>query len=157
MNMKGLLELSRSVDRPVRCLFCGSIGVWWGCGCEWGRKIEAGAVPQPRTVVRGGVPVIILCEELRAAARAAGVITREYEGEVSRNAGKTPVTDNEEASVSAASAANVTDNSADVGLSATGSPAVTVKCEECGAEFTAVRRDARYCGAVCRQRSRRRK
>jgi hypothetical protein len=38
--------------------------------------------------MRGGVAVIILCEELRAAARAAGVITREYEGEVSRTPGK---------------------------------------------------------------------
>ena len=140
-----------------RCIFCGKVGTWWDCGCEWGEGIRAGKLLKPRTVVRGGVPVIELCDELRGAARSAGVITREYEGEVSRNAGKTPVTDNEEASVSAASAANVTDNSADVGLSATGSPGVTVKCEECGAEFTAVRRDARYCGAVCRQRSRRRK
>ena len=140
-----------------RCIFCGKVGTWWDCGCEWGEGIRAGKLLKPRTVVRGGVPVIELCDELRGAARSAGVITREYEGEVSGIAGKTPVTDKEEASVSVALAVNVTDNSADVGLSATGSPAVTVKCEECGAEFTAVRRDARYCGAVCRQRSRRRK
>ena len=87
-GLNGAIGTSRSVDRPVRCLFCGAIGVWWGCGCEWSRLIEAGKLARPRTVMRGGVAVIILCEELRAAARAAGVITREYEGEVSRTPGK---------------------------------------------------------------------
>ena len=65
-----------------RCIFCGKVGTWWECGCEWGEGIRAGKLLKPRTVVRGGVPVIELCDELRGAARSAGVITREYEGEV---------------------------------------------------------------------------
>ena len=77
-NGLGPIGTLRSVDRPVRCLFCGVIGTWWTCGCEWGEAIRGGKVLRPRTVVRGGIAVIELCDELRAAARAAGVITREY-------------------------------------------------------------------------------
>jgi hypothetical protein len=29
-----------SVERPVRCLFCGAISAWWSCGCEWAVKIR---------------------------------------------------------------------------------------------------------------------
>jgi hypothetical protein len=79
--MSVVVSQSRMVPRKAetaRCIFCGKVGVWWDCGCEWGEKIRAGKLAKPRTVVRGGVPVIELCEELRAAARLAGVITREY-------------------------------------------------------------------------------
>jgi hypothetical protein len=60
VDRNGLIGSQRSVDRPVRCLFCGVIGVWWDCGCEWGEGIRSGKLARPRTVVRGGVPVIEL-------------------------------------------------------------------------------------------------
>jgi len=69
-GLGGPILPSRSVERPARCIFCGAIGVWWTCGCEWGEKIRAGKVLKPRTVIRGGVAVIELCDELREAARA---------------------------------------------------------------------------------------
>ena len=69
--MSGLRMIGRKAE-TARCIFCGKVGTWWDCGCEWGEKIRAGKVLKPRTVVRGGVPVIELCEELRGAARAAG-------------------------------------------------------------------------------------
>src|SRR5215831_12181449 len=78
VSMNGPIQPSRSVERPVRCIFCGAISAWWVCGCEWSRKIAEGELARPRTVIRGGVPVIELCEELREAARRAGVITGEY-------------------------------------------------------------------------------
>jgi len=77
-NGLGPIAPSRSVERAARCIFCGMIGTWWTCGCEYAEKIRLGKLAKPRTVVRGGVPVIELCEELRGAARAAGVIRREY-------------------------------------------------------------------------------
>ena len=50
-----------SVERPVRCLFCGAISAWWVCGCEWARLVRDEELRRPRTVIRNGVPVIILC------------------------------------------------------------------------------------------------
>jgi hypothetical protein len=72
------IESSWSVERPVRCMFCGAISAWWQCGCEWSKLIEAEKLSRPRTAVRNGVPLIILCDELREAAWAAGVIRGEY-------------------------------------------------------------------------------
>jgi len=115
-----------------------------------------GKLAKPRTVVRGGVPVIILCEELRAAARLAGVITREYGDEVSRIAGKTPVTDRSEVRETAEVAEAVTDDVTDsVGVT----DSVTDRiCEECGKHFVPLRKaTARYCSGACRMRARRRR
>jgi hypothetical protein len=93
-NGLGPIGTHRSVDRVARCIFCGVIGTWWTCGCEWGCLIREGKLPKPRTVVRGGVAVIELCEELRLAAGAAGVITGEYgrdgKGLRARNRGVKP-------------------------------------------------------------------
>jgi hypothetical protein len=141
-----------------RCIFCGKVGTWWECGCEWGEGIRAGKLLKPRTVVRGGVPVIELCEELRAAARAAGVITREYgraaKGEVSGIAGKTPVTDKKESRESVAVRVSaVTDK-----LVVPDNVPVTdkAKCVVCGKGFRARRTDAKYCSGACRVRALRR-
>src|SRR6516225_10618715 len=92
-GVNGPIGSHRSVERAARCIFCGVIGTWWTCGCEWGEKIRAGKVAKPRTVVRGGVAVIELCDELRAAARAAGVIMREYRRENAPNHGVGPRND----------------------------------------------------------------
>ena len=156
-----------------RCIFCGKVGTWWDCGCEWGEKIRLGKLAKPRTVVRGGVPVIILCEELRAAARLAGVITREYEGEVSRIGGKTPVTDKAElreaAEVSVTSVTDklavpdnvpvnvpVTDN-VPVNVPVRDNVPVSAICVVCGKGFVPLRSSARYCSGACRVRAQRRK
>jgi len=88
MSVVSRSRMEGRAAETARCIFCGVVGLWWTCGCEWPQKIAAGKLARPRTVMRGGVPVIELCEELRGAARAAGVITREYEGEVSRTPGK---------------------------------------------------------------------
>jgi len=104
----------------------------------------------------GGVPVIELCDELRRAARLAGVITREYKGEVSRIAGKTPVTDRSEVRETAEVAEAVTDDVTDsVGVT----DSVTDRiCEECGKHFVPLRKaTARYCSGACRMRARRRR
>jgi hypothetical protein len=63
--------------RVAKCLFCGAVGVWWACHCEWAQKIEAGKLPRPKAVVRNGALIIECCDELREAARAAGVIRME--------------------------------------------------------------------------------
>jgi hypothetical protein len=76
--MVGPIGPQGSVERPVRCIFCGAISAWWACGCEYAQRIRDEKLPRPRTVIRGGVAVIELCEELRRAARLAGVITGEY-------------------------------------------------------------------------------
>jgi hypothetical protein len=58
----------------AKCLFCGALGVWWDCHCEPARKIAEGKLPRPRTVMRGGIPIIECCAELREAAARAGVM-----------------------------------------------------------------------------------
>jgi hypothetical protein len=145
-----------------RCIFCGKVGTWWDCGCEWGEGIRAGKLLKPRTVVRGGVPVIELCEELRGAARAAGVIT----GEVSKTAGKTPVPVSEESRKAAkVSVTPVPDKAAvpvNVPVNVPVSGAVTdsvpdkARCVVCGKRFVPVRATAKYCSGACRVRSQRR-
>ncbi len=91
-------EWHSSPAAVAKCLFCGAIGAWWSCHCEWaqgirdyvpaqGRRAQIG-FPKPRTVVRDGVVVIECCAELRAAARLAGVIRTV---EKSDNASVTPL------------------------------------------------------------------
>jgi hypothetical protein len=58
----------------ARCIFCGRIGAWWSCSCEHAKLVEAEKLDRPRTVIRQGKVVILLCDELLKAARAAGVI-----------------------------------------------------------------------------------
>jgi hypothetical protein len=59
----------------ARCLFCGTMGVWWECSCVSAQKIRDGKLKRPRTVMRDGRPIIIVDEpELLRAARLAGVI-----------------------------------------------------------------------------------
>jgi hypothetical protein len=59
----------------ARCLFCGNVGVWWSCRCEWAQLIEGGKLPRPRTISGpNGKLTIECCPELLAAARRAGVI-----------------------------------------------------------------------------------
>jgi hypothetical protein len=158
--------VSRMVGRKAetaRCIFCGKVGTWWDCGCEWGEKIRLGKLAKPRTVVRGGVPVIILCEELRAAARLAGVITREYGDEVSRIAGKTPVPVSEESRKAAKVSVTPVPDKAAVPVNVLDSGAVTdsvpdmAKCVVCGKRFVPVRATARYCSGACRVRAQRRR
>jgi hypothetical protein len=44
-----------------RCLYCGIIGVWWECGCEWAERVRAGKVRRPRVrLLADGVVVIEL-------------------------------------------------------------------------------------------------
>src|SRR6516162_440877 len=129
------------VDRPARCLFCGAIGVWWSCGCEWARLIEAGKLAKPRTVVKGGVAVIELCEELRSAARAAGVITREYGRGDAPNRGVERSDETgkvrETAKVSVSPGANVSSNVSSVST-----------CAVCGKKITGLKLGARYCSSA---------
>ena len=138
----------RSVDRPARCIFCGGIGVWWSCGCEWGEKIRAGKVLKPRTVVRGGVPVIELCEELRGAARAAGVIRGEYRRDgkdgSARNHGVEPRDD----SLKVAETAELSESSEI-------SESDLRTCPSCGKGFRARSARQKYCSDVCRARAQR--
>jgi hypothetical protein len=160
MSVVSRSRMEGKASETARCLFCGVVGLWWTCGCEWSQKIAAGKLARPRTVMRGGVPVIILCEELRAAARSAGVITREYgragKGEVSGNAGETPVTDSEElretAEVGVSPAGAVTDSGPVV------TDSVGVTCVVCGKRFVPSRKmTAQYCSGACRMRAQRRK
>jgi hypothetical protein len=53
---------SKPAEKP-RCLFCGAIGWWPDCWCQWGQKIRDGKLPTPRTVMRTGVPIIECCAE----------------------------------------------------------------------------------------------
>jgi hypothetical protein len=138
------LASPRSVDRPARCIFCGGIGVWWTCGCEWGEKIREGKVRKPRAVVRGGVPVIILCDELRAAARAAGVITREYRRENAPNHGVETRGD----SLKLAESAGLSE-------SAKISESDLATCPSCGKGFRARSARQKYCSDMCRARAQR--
>jgi len=143
-----------SVERPVRCLFCGAISAWWVCGCEWSQRIRDGKLARPRTVMRGGVPVIVLCDELREAARVAGVITGEYRraagGENAPNHGVEPRYGKGEVRVSA-------EVSVTPSVAVTGDvTAVTAKCEECGKRIASLKSTARYCSAACRMRAHRR-
>ena len=157
---------SRMIGRKAetaRCIFCGKVGTWWDCGCEWGEKIRLGKLAKPRTVIRQGVPVIELCEELRAAARLAGVITREYGDEVSRIAGKTPVPVSEESRKAAKVSVTPVPDKAAVPVNVLDSGAVTdsvpdmAKCVVCGKRFVPVRATARYCSGACRVRAQRRR
>jgi hypothetical protein len=153
-----VVSRSRMEGKPAetaRCLFCGVVGLWWTCGCEWSQKIAAGKLPRPRTVIRGGVPIIEMCEELRRAARLAGVITREYRGE----AGEGPVTEGsglrEAAEVSVTSVTDklaVPDN-----VPVTDNVPVSAICVVCGKGFVPLRSSARYCSGACRVRAQRRK
>ena len=84
--------------------------------------------------------MIEMCEELRRAARLAGVITREYKREgiaESRTESETLI---EKPRISA-----------EVSVS----PGVSVSCEVCGRRFEGVRKTARYCSAACRLRAHR--
>ena len=125
----------RSVDRPVRCLFCGAISAWWACGCGWAQRIRDEKLPRPRTVVRDGVPVIELCEELREAAGRAGVITGEYHRESARNHGVERRAETRNAK-----------ETAEIGVS----------CLECGGRFRPRRTGQEYCSAACRLKAHRR-
>jgi len=51
--MSGLRMIGRKAE-TARCIFCGKVGLWWTCKCEWGLAIEAGKLPRPRTVTVGG-------------------------------------------------------------------------------------------------------
>jgi len=139
--------VSRMVGRKAetaRCIFCGKVGVWWDCGCEWGEKIRLGKLAKPRTVIRQGVPVIELCEELRAAARLAGVITREYEGGDAANHGVKTSDDSLKLAESA-------------GLSESGklSESGLATCPSCGKGFRARSVRQKYCSDMCRARAQR--
>jgi hypothetical protein len=137
----GLGGVVGGVDRPARCIFCGAIGTWWSCGCEWARRVAAGELARPRTVVRGGVAVIELCDELREAARAAGVITREYHRENAPNRGVEPGFAKQEVRETA-------EVSESGGVSES-------RCAMCGEIFERKRSTARYCSDVCRARAQR--
>lgn len=64
-----------SKSAVAKCLFCGALGVWWDCRCEWSEKIRAGKLPLPTTITGHGGPLVIeVCPELLEAARKAGVI-----------------------------------------------------------------------------------
>ena len=41
-TMVGPIGPQGSVERPVRCMFCGAISAWWACGCECSKLVEAG-------------------------------------------------------------------------------------------------------------------
>ena len=101
-------------------------------------------MPRPRTVVRGGVAVIELCEELREAARAAGVITREYGRESARNHGVEPRDD----SLKVAETAELSESSEI-------SESDLRTCPSCGKGFRARSARQKYCSDVCRARAQR--
>ena len=99
----------------------------------------------------------------------AGVITREYKGEVSRIAGKTPVTDKKESRESVAVRVSavtdklvvpdnvpVTDN-VPVNVPVRDNVPVSAICVVCGKGFVPLRSSARYCSGACRVRAQRRR
>jgi hypothetical protein len=147
-NGLGPIGPLRSVDRPARCLFCGGIGVWWGCSCEWSVGIREGKLEKPRTEMGGGVPVIILCKELREAARGAGVIVREYGRGNAPKHGVEPRNDSPMVRESV-------ESSVTPGEIVT--PIVTMVCGECGKRFTPATPKMRYCSGACRVRAHRRR
>jgi hypothetical protein len=100
-------------------------------------------LPRPRTVVRGGVAVIELCEELREAARAAGVITREYGRESARNHGVETKADSQNLR-----------GTAEICESGTSNDSQTA-CLSCGKRFRARHGRQKYCSDVCRARAQR--
>jgi hypothetical protein len=137
----------------ARCIFCGVVGVWWGCGCESAVKIREGKLARPRTVIRGGVPVIEMCEELRAAARLAGVITREYGGFVKVGNAPNHGVETGFAKHESRETAKVSESSED---SESARPLDSlIPCVVCGKPFRARRSTAKYCSAACRVRAQR--
>jgi len=156
------IESGWSVDRPVRCIFCGAISAWWLCGCESAEKIREGKLARPRTVVRGGVAVIELCEELRRAARLAGVITGEYRKEGIADSRENTLGDSRRVAETAeiSESASGTD-SLKRGIGVSESSALVKadlanrRCDVCGKVFEPSRSTSRYCSDSCRARARR--
>jgi hypothetical protein len=150
----------------VRCIFCGAISAWWVCGCDYAQRIRDEKLPRPRTVIRGGVAVIELCDELRRAARLAGVITREYggfgRGESAPNHGVETGLANQESreSVKVSESDSLRD-SLKRGIGVSESSALVKadlanrRCDVCGKVFEPSRSTARYCSDACRSRARR--
>jgi hypothetical protein len=133
--------------RVVRCLFCGGADAWWACNCLSARLIRDGdgdpkrQLPRPRTVMRDGVPVIILCPELLEAARKAGVIKRELANPVPLPSPKPALAnpsghDSESGAISADKPDNVN----------------LTECVTCHRMFAPRRKTARYCSDACRAR-----
>ncbi len=134
LGMVGAVEFvgwRSGAAQVAKCLFCGAIGPWWDCFCGLAGKIRDGKLPRPRTVIRGGVPVIECCAELREAARMAWVIR------VSDETDKVP--DETDSGENETDKAGETDNA----------------CVICAKRFTAGRSDARYCSAACRLKAHR--
>lgn len=52
--------------RVVRCLFCGHAGPWWECVCRFAVEVRAGKRLKPKTIMRDGVPVIVVDAEVLA-------------------------------------------------------------------------------------------
>ena len=138
-----------SVERPVRCIFCGAISAWWACGCKWSRLIEDGKLPRPRTVMRDGVPVIVLCDELREAARRAGVIMGEYRRDAKGG-------DAQKHGVESETVKGEMRETAAEAVSSEISVSENVSCEVCGKPLGLGRAGRRYCSGACRLKAHRR-
>lgn len=121
--------LAENPARVARCLFCGHAGTWWQCTCDYGRRIRCELkpyLPKPKTRMVDGVPVIECCEELREAAKKAGVMTRIVDVSISVTPG---------------------------GRSVTADKLRT--CVVCGKPFLAKREDAKICSGACRMKAQR--
>jgi len=101
---------------------------------------------KPRTVVRNGVAVIELCDELREAARMAGVITREYgrDGKGAGNRGVETSGDSRKLAETAGLSESAKISESDLRV-----------CPRCGKGFRARSARQRYCSDVCRARAQR--
>lgn len=54
--------------RMVKCLYCGAAGrPWWSCECKEVQEVRAGLRPKPRTIMRDGVPIIVVDRSLVTA------------------------------------------------------------------------------------------
>jgi hypothetical protein len=137
--MDSLQRVIGKSAETARCIFCGTVGLWWTCSCESADKVREGKVPRPRTVIRNGIPIIEMCEELRRAARLAGVITREYK--------KDGIADSRENTLGDSRKVAET-----VELSESDDLAT---CPSCGKRFRARSMRQRYCSDVCRSRAQR--
>jgi hypothetical protein len=150
----------------VRCIFCGAISAWWVCGCEWSRRIADGELARPRTVIRGGVAVIEMCDELRRAARLAGVITGEYGGFGRGGSGAKHGENTLGDSLKVAETAEIGESDSlrdslkrGIGVSESSAPVeadlANRRCNVCGKAFVPSRSRAKYCSDGCRSRAHR--
>jgi hypothetical protein len=85
----GVSDWHSAKVQVARCLYCGSLGVWWECHCRASVEAQEGRRPKPKVLVRDGKTIIVVDAE--TAARNAlgmkryGAVTETVNGNGHRN------------------------------------------------------------------------